>query len=175
MTYKHLNLEERHYIQISLKKEMSHGDIVNNLNRSQTTFSREIRRNTGKRGYRYQQAARMMDERHSVKNKALKLTTEVVLLVEKYLQKDWSPEQIQGWLRSDERQEKIELHHETIYQHILKNKKLGGSLYTHLRHRNKTYRKRYGSINNRSKNGIPDRVDIEERPKEANNRERLGD
>lgn len=154
---------------------MSHGDIAKSLNRSQTTISREIRRNTGKKGYRYQQADRMMNERHSVKNKAIKLTKEVILLVDKYLKKDWSPEQICGWLRSDERQEKIALHHETIYQHVLKDKRLGGSLYTHLRHRNKTYRKRYGSVNNRSKNGIPDRVDIEERPEEANNRERFGD
>jgi len=175
MTYKHLNLEERHYIQISLRKEMSHNEIAKNLNRCQSTISREIRRNTGKRGYRYQQAERMMNDRHSVKTKAVKLTEEVILLIDKYLQQDWSPEQICGWLRSDERQEKKVLHHETIYQYILKDKRLGGSLYTYLRHRNKTYRKRYGSVNNRSKNGIPDRVDIEERPEEANNRERFGD
>ena len=175
MIYKHLNLEERHYIQISLKNEMSHADIAKNLNRSQTTISREIRRNTGKRGYRYKQADRMMNERHSIKNKAIKLTKDVSLLIETYLKKDWSPEQVCGWLRSDERQERIALHHETIYQYVLKDKRLGGNLYTHLRHRNKTYRKRYGSVNNRSKNGIPDRVDIDERPEEANNRERFGD
>jgi IS30 family transposase len=175
MIYKHLNLEERHYIQISLKKEMSQGDIARNLGRSQTTISREIRRNTRKKGYRYQQAERMTKERHHVKKKAVKLTKEVILLVEKYLQEDWSPEQICGWLKSDERQEKIALHHETVYQYVLKDKRSGGSLYTHLRHRNKAYRKRYGSVNNRSKNGIPDRVDIDERPEEANNRERFGD
>lgn len=175
MTYKHLNLEERHYIQISLRKEMSHNDIAKNLNRCQATISREIRRNTGKRGYRYQQAERRMNDRHSIKNKAVKLTKEVILLIDKHLQQDWSPEQICGWLRSDDRQEKLALHHETIYQYVLKDKISGGSLYTHLRHRNKTYRKRYGSVNSRSKNGIQDRVGIEERPEKANNRERFGD
>lgn len=48
-----------------------------------------------------------------------------------------------------------------------------GNLYTHLRHQNKTYRKRYGSA--RSCNGIPNRVDIDERPDAVNNRERVGD
>ena len=106
---------------------------------------------------------------------AIKLMAQVILFVDKYIKKDWSPEQICGWLSSDERADKIELHHETVYQYILKDKMSGSSLYTHLRHRNKTYRKRYGSVNNRSKHGIPDRVDIEERPEEANNRERFGD
>jgi len=55
----------------------------------------------------------------------------------------------------------------------LADKKSGGELYTHLRHQNKTYRKRYGSAHNR--NGINNRVDIDERPKEANERLRIGD
>jgi IS30 family transposase len=38
----------------------------------------------------------------------------------------------------------------------------------HLRHPNKTYRKRYGSAHNRT--GLPNRVDIEQRPEEANER-----
>ncbi|MDT8424910.1 MAG: IS30 family transposase, partial [Methyloprofundus sp.] len=67
----------------------------------------------------------------------------------------------------------ISLHHETIYQHVLADKKAGGELYKHLRHQKKTYRKRYGSAHNRT--GIPNRVDIDERPEIANNRERIGD
>jgi len=67
----------------------------------------------------------------------------------------------------------ISIHHETIYQYVLADKKSGGVLYTHLRHQNKTYRKRYGSAHNR--NGISNRVDIDERPTEANERLRIGD
>ncbi|MCF8056579.1 MAG: hypothetical protein K9K37_08060 [Desulfocapsa sp.] len=67
----------------------------------------------------------------------------------------------------------ISLHHETIYQFILSDKNNGGQLYKHLRLQGKTYRKRYGSANNKS--GIPNRVDIDERPPEANDRERVGD
>lgn len=46
-------------------------------------------------------------------------------------------------------------------------------MYTHLRHQNKTYRKRYGGAHNR--NGIPNRTDIDERPEAANKRQRVGD
>ena len=65
------------------------------------------------------------------------------------------------------------VHHETIYQYVLADKKSGGQLYTHLRHQRKTYRKRYGSAHNRT--GIPDRRDIDERPVEVNTREHVGD
>jgi transposase, IS30 family len=67
----------------------------------------------------------------------------------------------------------IKLHHEILYRYILADKQTGGTLYKHLRYQNKTYRKRYGSAHNRS--GIPNRVDIAQRPQEANERKRVGD
>ncbi len=42
--------------------------------RNKSTISRELSRNTGKRGYRHKQANRLADERHQKKNKAIKLT-----------------------------------------------------------------------------------------------------
>ena len=60
-----------------------------------------------------------------------------------------------------------------FYQYILTDKKAGGDLYRHLRHQKKTYRKRYGHPRNRT--GIPNRVDIDECPEAANNRERVSD
>jgi IS30 family transposase len=71
------------------------------------------------------------------------------------LRKDWSPEQIVGRLRVTG---EISLDHETIYQYILADKQAGGDLYKHLRHQNKTDRKRYGHPRNRT--GIPNRVDM---------------
>ncbi len=53
------------------------------------------------------------------------------------------------------------------------DKQSGGDLYKHLRHQEKTYRKRYGAAHNRT--GIPNRTDIDERPVVANTRERIGD
>ena len=67
----------------------------------------------------------------------------------------------------------ISLHHESIYQYVLADKEGGGTLYQHLRHQARTFRKRYGSAHNRT--GIPNRVDIDERPEVANQRQRVGD
>lgn len=170
MSYKHLYPEERHYIEIELKNGTSQNKIAESLGRSQSSISRELGRNTGQRGYRNKQAESLAQERHKNKPKEVKLTDEIKCIINTHIEDDWSPEQIAGRLKNDG---VISLHHETIYQHILADKKAGGELYKHLRHQNKTYRKRYGSAHNRS--GIPNRVDIDERPEEANNRERIGD
>ena len=170
MSYQHLSLAERHYIEVEHKSGVSMTKIAQALNRSQSSISRELSRNTGQRGYRYQQAHKRAAERHQTKAKAVKLTAEVKSLIKGYLEQDWSPEQIAGRLKQEGI---ISLHHETIYQYILADKKAGGKLYEHLRHHNKRYRKRYGSARNRS--GIPNRVDIDERPEVANQRDRIGD
>ena len=169
MGYKHLSLVERHYIQIERKLGKSCFKIASDLGRASSTISREIRRNTGLRGYRHQQADRQAHERHKNKPKALKLTREIKFIVGACLRAYWSPEQIAGRLKS---MKVISLHHETIYQYILTDKCQGGQLYTYLRHQNKTYRKRYGSAHNRT--GIPNRRDIDQRPSEANNRTHVG-
>nr|WP_221896513.1 IS30 family transposase [Bathymodiolus japonicus methanotrophic gill symbiont] len=170
MSYTHLCPEERYYIEIELKKGTSQNKIAEALERSQSNISREIKRNTGQRGYRHKQAEDFAQERHKNKPKEVKLTDEIKGIVNVRIEDDWSPEQIAGRLKQEGI---ISLHHETIYQHILADKKAGGELYKHLRHQNKTYRKRYGSAHNRT--GIPNRVDIDERPEEVNNRKRIGD
>jgi IS30 family transposase len=170
MSYKHLSLEERHYIELEYKKGVSQNAIAKALGRHQSNISREINRNTGLRGYRHKQANSLCKDRHQNKAKHVKLTAEIKLVINDYLEEDWSPEQIAGRLKKDAI---ITLHHETIYQHVLADKQAGGALYKHLRHQKKTYRKRYGSAHNRT--GIPNRVDIDERPEAANNRERVGD
>ena len=170
MSYLHLSLAERYYIEIELKMEVSINKIAKAMGRSQSTISREIRRNKGQRGYKHKQANRLTNERHTNKIKAVKLTDEIQYIISTCLQNDWSPEQISGRLHDEGI---ISLHHETVYQFILADKANGGVLYKHLRHQGKTYRKRYGSAHNRS--GIPNRVDIDKRPAVANNRKRVGD
>lgn len=170
MSYKHLSLEDRHYIELSLKNDMTLSQIAIDLDRSQSTISREVRRNRGQRGYRYQQANRLAQARHATKVKSIKLNDEIARVIDEFIRDDWSPEQISGRLKMEGI---VDLHHETIYQYILADKQAGGDLYTHLRHQNKTYRKRYGS--GRNSTGIPNRTDIDERPEAANNRERIGD
>ncbi|MCP4761348.1 MAG: helix-turn-helix domain-containing protein, partial [archaeon] len=64
MSYKHLSLEERHYIEVSLKNEKTLSEIDKELGRPQCTITREIARNTGLRGYRHNQADGMVKWRH---------------------------------------------------------------------------------------------------------------
>lgn len=170
MGYKHLSLEERYYLGIAKKAGKTLTEIAQDLGRSQSSLSRELIRNTGKRGYRYQQAMRLAQERHALKNKHVKLTESVKGQINSSIRQDWSPEQVAGRLK---REGGVSLHHETIYQYILRDKRAGGDLYKHLRHQNKTYRKRYGSPRNST--GIPNRVDIDNRPEIANQRGRIGD
>lgn len=170
MSYKHLSLEERHYIEVERKRGESLNNIARSLGRAQSSISREVNRNRGLRGYRYQQANRISQSRQRYKPKAHKLTDPIQGLIDRYLQEDWSPEQIVGRLN---REGIASLHHETVYQYILRDKKDGGELYRYLRHKHKPYRKRYGSANNRS--SIKNRVDINQRPEVANKRGRIGD
>ena len=60
-----------------------------------------------------------------------------------------------------------------LSQYIIRDQKDSGELYQLLRHHNKTDRK--GNGNQHCRRGIPNRVEIDERPQEANNRPRIGD
>jgi IS30 family transposase len=163
MKHKHLSLQERHYIEISLKKGDSQNMIAKALNRSQGTISKEISRNKGDRGYRHKQADRFANIRHQEKPKDIKMTDEIKLFIIEQLESHQSsPEQIAGRLK---REQNISLHHESIYRYIIQDKSDNGELYLHLRHKQKPYRKRYGSTSANSGKGIPDRVDIDERPR----------
>ena len=52
------------------------------MDRSPSTISREIKRNTGLRGYRHQQSDRMALIRHGIKPKHVKLTLESRSLID---------------------------------------------------------------------------------------------
>ena len=171
MAYTHLTSEERHYIETRHKMKESTATIALTLGRSQSTISRELTRNRGQRGYRYKQAHTKAQQRHADKPKAVKLTPELAVSIGTLLEQQWSPEQISGRLKAEG---KATICHEAIYQHVLRDKRAGGKLYLNLRRHTKKYRQRYGSKTGSVK-GIPNRVDIDERPAVANQRERLGD
>jgi len=172
MAYNQLTLQERYYIEIEMKSGISQNKIAKALSRSQGTISKEIARNRGARGYRHKQANTTAIKRHQNKTKYVKLTDEIIIFIKNELYANQSsPEQIAGRLS---RTLDISLHHESIYRYILEDKANGGELYLQLRHKQKPYRKRYGSSTNSSK-GIPNRVDIDQRPQEANDRLRVGD
>ena len=88
-----------------------------------------MKRNTGRRGYRPKQAQIKASRRKQNAAKAIKMTDEVIVLVDEQIRLNLSPEQVSGWLKA---QHGIHISHERIYQHIWADRRAGGDLYTHL-------------------------------------------
>ena len=141
------------------------------VGRHVSTVSREIKRNTGGRGYRYKQAdAKAVERRENASRTPQKLTPTLVTIIEKNLLEKWSPDQISGRLKE---KNIASISHETIYQHIWRNKRAGGVLYKQLRHNGKKYNKR--SSGKAGRGCIPNRVDITERSQIVEQKTRIGD
>lgn len=168
--YKQLTYEQRCQIEALKKSGFSQQDIADVIGVTQSTISRELRRNRGKRGYRHKQAQQKADNRRKEAARAVKMTDETVQVIELKIQEQWSPEQVSGWL-SEERG--IEISHERIYQHIWDDKRTGGELYTNLRRHGKKYQRR--SNGKTSRGQIKGRISIDERPPEVDDKSRIGD
>ena len=56
MKYKHLTSEQRYTIEVLLRQQKSRKEISQTIGVSQSTLCREIKRNSGQRGYHYHQA-----------------------------------------------------------------------------------------------------------------------
>ncbi len=169
---RHLSYEERCQIYAHLQNRLSKRKIAILMGRNPSVISREIRRNSGKRGYRFKQAHSMAIKRRvDANSNPSKMTSSTIVLIKKILEKnDASPVQISGFLRKNHG---IIISHESIYTYIWKDKKMGGCLYFHLRHKAKKYNKRKGKKAGRGL--IPNRVDIEKRPAIVEQKKRFGD
>lgn len=167
-TYKQLTCEQRYTINRLLKRNYSQTDIAELIGVHKSTLSRELQRNSGKRGYRHKQAQQKALGRRKDKSPP-RISEDTWNQIKSYIEDDWSPEQISGKMKLTKN---ISVSHEWIYQFILKDKQAGGNLYTHLRCSGKR-RKRYGSYECRGI--IKNRRSIEERPAIVETKERIGD
>lgn len=170
--YSHVTRDIRSQIYVLKAIGTSQGKIAKIVGRSASTISREIKRNTGGRGYRYKQADTKAVERRAKASRAPKKLnpTLIAIIEEKLLKEEWSPDQIAGRL---EKEGIANISHEAIYQHIWKDKRTGGTLHKHLRHNGKKYNKR--SSGTAGRGCIPNRVDIDERPPVVEDKLRIGD
>jgi IS30 family transposase len=167
--YHHLTYDQRCQIYILKDRGDTSSTIAKVLNVHHSTIGRELRRNKGQRGYRYQQAQeKAFLRKNSQPNK--KMTSQLIFSIEEKLKLQWSPVQISGWLK---RHGKEYVSHETIYNHIWKDKQQGGQLYKELRHRGKKYNKQRKGTSGRG--SIPNRIDIKQRPSIVEEKSRLGD
>jgi IS30 family transposase len=101
--------------------------------------------------------------KHSLKNKHV---FDYVMIK---LKDGWSPEQIAGRLKKDHPKDKTwHISHEAIYTYIYQLDNKEKKLWEYLRRGQKRRRQKYGRKAHRVR--IPERVSINQRPKEANNR-----
>ncbi len=152
------------------KRGFSNREVAADLGVSHTTVGRELKRNSGRRGYRFKQAEeKSQSRRHAAAGKHRKLTRALIRRIEEKLSLQWSPEQVAGWLSL---QGGVTVSHEIIYRHVWRDKRNGGQLWRNLRRRARRYQKR-GNDGKTSRGRIPGRIDL--RPAVVDRRSRIGD
>lgn len=161
LMYKQLTSEQRYTISVLLQRKCAKKEIAHAIGVSNSTITRELRRNSSSRGvYKWDKAQRQAEKRKRQMpgNRSIKpFVREMAIGLLK--QRQWSPEQISGYLAKMG----YKISHETIYAIIRKDKyEDRGSLYKHCRHRLKHRHRPVGK-----RVIIPDRVSIHQRPPEA--------
>lgn len=170
MSYKHLTYEARCQIYALKSNGLFQKEIAMQLNVDAGTISRELKRNSGARGYRFKQAQEKSESRRrESSSKPKRMTESMIEAIDSKLEIKWSPEQISGVLKASG----TPISHESIYRHVWANKRSGGELYKHLRRKGKKYN--YKGSSKAGRGCIPNRVDITERPPIVEKKQRFGD
>src|SRR4051812_42404568 len=144
MMYRQLSPEERYMLAALRKQGFNKAQIARALGRHRSTVGRELRRNSTRSDGRYRAstAQERTNGRRSRSRRNQRFSAEDFALIDELLRRQWSPEQVAGHLR---REGRLSVSHETIYRHVWRDKREGGTLYTHLRGARKRRRKRYGA------------------------------
>lgn len=177
--YQHLSIEEREKILILYTQNQSLRIIAKTIGRSVSTVSRELRRNSNsRRTYSAIEAQRNYQKRRKECRRHKLLANDDLKCKDKrlFLEYQWSPEEISNRLAYEKSNYKIS--YTTIYRAIYAglfdepNLSHGNrGAIRKLRHRGKT-RHQKGTIERRGKIIISNR--IQDRPKEANERQAIG-
>jgi len=163
-----LTLAEREEISRGVAAGRSMRGIARALSRAASTVSREIGRNGGAGVYRATEAEeRAWGRARRPRRCRLSRSPELRRLVEDQLRRDWSPEQIAGWLKRNYPQdESYRASHETIYRglYVQPGGALEKGLTLHLLSRRSIRRSRHATRKGHGKGQIAGLVSIRERP-----------
>ena len=172
MKYKQMGEPDRAVISQMRKSGKDLTTIANCLGRHKSTISREIKRNRSAydESYRYHRAQEKTNARRRATRKKSQFNEEEWSKVIELINKKWSPEQISGHLKVEN---KMKISHETIYRYIWRDKKMGGELYKQLRWSAKKRIKRRGSYDSRGR--LEGKTMIGDRPLIVAERSRKGD
>ena len=165
MNHTQLTLERRYQIQALLHNGCRQVEIARTLGCSESTVSRELKRNAAGAGYDPDRAQKLAEKRKRGKV-PLKFSAERLRIAERLLQEDYSPEQVCAEIK---REFGWSISHTRVYQLAHGN----AAIKLHLR-RQRPYRKLRGP--QRDKRGeLPDRESISERPPIVDALGRYGD
>ena len=151
------------------KDKKTQAEIARAIGVSQATVSKELKRNICSNGHYSPKMAQVFaDDAKQRSHKPRKLDADMkAFIVEKIGKFQWSPEQIKGYCDANG----IEMVSvEWIYRLIRDDKRNGGTLYKHCRHRLKRRKRCVGA----GVGHIPDRVSIHQRPDSVEDRKEFG-
>jgi transposase, IS30 family len=166
-SYHQLTQVQRYQISALQSLGHSHTEIAQVICVHKSTVSREIARNSSVRSYQPLPAQQKALQRR--RPPVYRISADAWEQVYRLLCQDWSPEQISGRLKHEQQ---IRISPEWIYQYVFANRRLGGTLFQHLRLLRK--RKKRGRASGR-RGRLPNVLSIELRPAIVKRRERLGD
>lgn len=170
MIYRQLSELERYQIDAGIALGMSIAEISSRIKRPRCTVFRELKRNghISREGYSAIHAVQQRVLRRERCRPRLKIRGDIKRWIDARLRQNWSPEQIVGRARLENRPL---VGVETIYRYIYRDRKEGGDLWTHLRHTRRSRKKRFAT--HRWPKTVP-RPSIQDRPSAANERKREG-
>lgn len=169
-----LTLSDREEISRGIATHQSLRVIAAQLGRSPSTISREVKRNGGIENYRAAQADQnAWDRSHRPKQCKLAINPKLSRIVATKLKRQWSPEQIAGWLkRAYPQDEHNQVSHETIYRSLFIQARgvLKKELQQCLRSQRAIRRSRHASLKRDGLGQITNTVSIRERPASVEDR-----
>jgi IS30 family transposase len=174
--YQHLTNNEREEISRCLANKIAIVEIANRMRRNPSTIFREIKRNSGKTGYRAFGASKRAQAAASSRRKGKSKLANSEKLSEYVLgslNKEWSPEEISERIKIEYPLDmSMRISHEAIYRYIyvLSRGELKQTLIKALRQERKYRRKQKTGKSKENRGKIANMLSIEERPAEVANR-----
>lgn len=167
-----ISAQERDRIAVMLAAGLSLRSIARSINRSVSSISDEIRRNSIKGEYKSIAAQSLSLQRNiqSRRTNPLK-SSKIFSYVFGRLREGWSPEQIAGRLKRSNKGKTV-ICHETIYRYIYSLEGKKRNLHEYLVRHHRKRRPWYGR--HLYRRGIPQRVSIRLRPDEINSKKTFG-
>ena len=169
-----LTLAKREEISRGIASGSSIREIARDMNRAASTVSREVRRHGDRLAYRAHDAdCQAWVWALRPKPCLLAMNRKLRKIVASKLIRDWLPEQISGWLKTEyPNDERMRVSHETIYRSLFIQARgvLKKELLDRLRSTRRMRRSRHSSEHGQSRGQIVDAISIRERPAEVEDR-----